>query len=618
MPLASASRAPRGQTSESGHVPAPVGGINTVDVGSQMPPLDANYLWNLLPAEYGLRSRLGWREWCTGLTGYADNQVRSVLSFTGNGISSPRTFACTSSGIWDVTNSSASPTLVQTFTYNGATAGYGSSTVYSTPAGRFLIYCDEENGLFIWSETAAAWNQVAFGATVQWLPNTEYAVGELILNTYSVGGGFRTDSWSCSVAGTSAASGGPTFAGLEPDGVTCIDGTVQWSLVGSDLPADVISGTHDDQFIGLSGDPANFVQVTVFKNRLWFVERDTSRAWYLNTNAVYGTATSFDFGAKMRTGGSLRGLFNWSYDGGAGLDTLLVGVSSNGDVVIYQGTDPESAATFGIKGCWSVGAVPYGRRLATENGGDLLIMSNLGVVAASKLVLGNVEPNAVYATAKISNLFNQLATTLNGLPGWSIHVHPTDNALLVTVPTTGAAATQQLAMSFGTKGWTRYRDLPIFSAGVSNGELYFGTVDGRVCRNVDYMDGITLADPSSYTAIAWSGMTAYRNLGNSRVKQVKSLRPIVLGGQAALSLQATAKYDYDLIEPAAPSANVATSGFDYDVWDTATWDADYRAVTPVQGAVGMGRDVAIAFRGSSVTRCVFVGCDVVFEQGGFL
>ena len=605
MPVAARQRA-RGATIESGRIPAPVGGMNTVDAGSAMPPQDAVWIYNMLAAEYGLRTRLGYKEWATGVTGGLYDDVRTMLSFAGsakNGAQN-KLFACTAEGIYDVTASTTTPSLVATFQSTGADAGFGSSTTFSTPAGRFLVYCDEENGLWIWSESASAWSQVGEGTTQQWTAQTSYFAGNEVVN--------GPNAYVCTVDGVSAASGGPTGTGT---GIT--DGTATWDFV-SVKGVDIIGTGIDAQNDGLQVDPADFAHVCVFKNRLWFVERDTTRAWYLDVNALYGTATAFDFGAKLRAGGPLRGLWNWSYDGGAGIDTLLVGVSGAGDVIIYQGTDPDNASTFGLKGCWSVGAVPAGRRIATDYGGDLLLMSLVGIVPLSRLVVGTDEATqGAYSTYKVGNLFNQLSTAARDLPGWAIFIHPQDNALMALVPTTPGKPTEQLVMAFGTKGWSRYRDLPIFSAVVHEGDVYFGTYDGRVCRNEGFVDNVLLSDPDSYDPVKWSVLTAYRNLGSERQKQVKMLRPVLLGNTTHPVYEARALYDWDLNEPTSPTG-ISAGGWDGETWDVGVWGGDLVPSAQVTGAVGMGRDVAIAIRGEATGRTVLVDVGVTFEQGGLL
>ena len=53
------------------------------------------------------------------------------------------------------------------------------------------------------------------------------------------------------------------------------------------------------------------------------------------------------------------------------------------------------------------------------------------------------------------------------------------------------ATMQQIVMSLATKGWSLYRDMPVMYSSESwGGQLYFGTTDGRVCVNTDYLDNV--------------------------------------------------------------------------------------------------------------------------------
>jgi hypothetical protein len=315
------------------------------------------------------------------------------------------------------------------------------------------------------------------------------------------------------------------------------------------------TGSGTGQVTGV--DPTAVVSVTVWKNRVWLTERNTAKAYYLDAGAVFGTATAFNFGQRFKHGGSLIGLFNWSVNAGDGLDTQLVAISTGGDVVIYVGTDPASSTTFGLKGVWFVGAVPAGRTIATDVGGDLLIISALGVVPLSRLILGDPD-KMQYATARVSSLFSRLANVAIGNRGWAIHTHPTDNAMMVLIPEVAGDETTQLTCSLSTRGWSKYRDLPILSAAVWSGELYFGTADGRCCRNVGHVDAVPLDDSSTGEAIQWSILMAYR--GDASMKQVQGVRPIVLAQEGNPAVEVTVRYDFDLTEPDEPTEGAGAAG----------------------------------------------------------
>jgi hypothetical protein len=598
-------------------LPAPTGGINAVDPGTELPARDCFYSYNTIATEQGVRARTGWREYCTNLTGTYTNEVKCTIPYHGSSLTNSKLFQTTDKGIWDVSASGSAPTLVYSFATVSPNSGWGVAAAVVTSAGHFLLYADEVNGLHYYSETTATW--------------AAYATG----------------------TGTGQISG----------------------------PA-----------------PTDIVSVTVWKNRVWVTEKSTASAWYLDINAIFGTATEFNFGGRFKHGGSLVGLFNWSINAGDGLDTSLVGISTGGDVVIYVGTNPASADTFALKGVWYVGAVPAGRTIASDVGGDLLIISALGVVPLSRLVLGDPD-RLQYATAKVGPLFARLALNAMGLRGWALHTHPTDNALVVLVPQVAGDETIQLAMALGARSWSQYRDLPILSAAVWQGELYFGTADGRCGRNVGSVDGVTLADTSSGTAIDWSVLMRYA--GDGRQKQVQMVRPILVAEETAPTVVASARYDFSQSEPSEPSlvdAGIGTWNYgiaqgtlaqgesagaseltitqtdgtfpstgsavvfdqaaageqetvgigafdsgtgvmqltgtltyahaigdvvlvvtaDDGSWGNALWGGANKPTSAIKGAVGMGRDVAIAIRGQARARTTLVGVDVLFTVGGWL
>lgn len=527
------------QTSQTVPIPAPTGGINTAASGTVLPPGDCVQAINLIAAENGLRSRLGYREWVTGVEGVGGDEVRSMIPFSGSDASQDRLFAVTNTTIWDASNATATPSIVHTFTTTGNETGFGVSCVAVTAGGHFLLYADEENGYHVYSEVGNTWAEVQAGA-----------------------------------------------------GATEIDGL----------------------------DPRDIVFVTTFKGRVWFVERASTRAWFLPPGQIYGTVEVLDISTQFRAGGQLVGLWSWTYDGGAGLDDSLVAISTSGDVVIYQGTDPTSATDFGLKGVWYIGDTPAGRKIVREVGGDLLLLSRFGILPISRLVVGATADQ--YTTFKISNLFNQLMLTRAELDGWSMHLHPEDNSLLVVLPDSGSETNQQLAQAQGTpgRGWFRYEDLPIFSAEVWGGQLYFGTKDGRVCVSTGYVDAVRLADPNDYTPVQWQLLTAFGKFGGGLGVRISAIRTLLIAEGQQPAFEVAARYDYDQTALDAVSLSTPLEGnvWDAAVWDDGTWDGIASPYNVLRGATGMGHSAAVAIRGTAIERTILVGMDALAESGGWL
>jgi hypothetical protein len=522
-------------TARPAPIPAPVGGLNTVSSGLGLPPSDCVQAYNLIAAENGLRVRFGAQEWCTGVTGDSDDTIRTLVPFTGG--SSSKLWAASNTGLWDVTDSGSSPARVVTFPSSAGNAGYGVFCTVVSAGGHYLFFADEQNGLYRYAETGAAWTKVGFGG------------------------------------------GAGQIAGV---------------------------------------DPAHAAFVTVFKGRVWVVERDTDSAWYLPAGAIAGTAVKFSMGMAFRNGGTLLGLWNWTYDGGAGMDDSMVALSTNGDVLIYQGTDPGSSATFALRGTWYAGPPPAGRQVATSDGGELLLLTRQGVLPLSRLVVGG-DVLTQATTLKVANLINTLMSQRASSRGWSMIQHPEDAAFLLLVPQGPGDYALQLAQATASKGWFLWRDLDMSCAASWEKSLYYGTSDGRVCRNTGYVDGVTLADPNAFTPIDWSLLTAASDLGSPTQKQVGLIRPLIISEGIAPNFSAEARFGYSLeeLDPVSLVAGAA-EGWDSGVWDEAVWAGASAPTQEVRGTTGMGSEVAISIRGVAVSRTVLVGISVTYTSGGFL
>lgn len=521
-----------------------MGGINRADAASAMSIADCLMLKNMNGSQYGLRVRPGHRDWCTGL-GTPAEEVRSLLSFAGSTDDqlADRLFACTTSGIWDVTASSATPSQVYTFPSADATSGRGTGTGFVTIAGHFYCYCDEKNGYCLYTES--------------------------------------TDTWSLVAAG---------------------DGT-----------GGTISGA----------DPRKFAFVVAWKSRLLFVERDTANMWYLPVGQITGTVTQFDWGNKFKYGGSLVGLWNWTLDGGAGVDDLLVAASRGGDVAIYQGTDPSDSDAFAQKGMWFVGGIPAGRRIATDFGGDVLLLSSLGIVPLSKLLAGGelASPDA-YATRKLGPLFSDTMKIRKDMAGWEVRIHPEEGALIVATPQYSGQPEQQFVMSLSSKGWAQWTDLPMVCAQSWKGKLYFGTADGRVCINDGYYDNVGIGGSTTAAYdVEWSGLSAFQMGGNVKQKTIQQIRTLLRVNGANPRCIEEARYDFDEseISTALPAATGGSGAlWDVDLWDTGLWSGGLQPIAHVRGAVGLGSHMAIAWKGSSHADVILIGFDVAWTAGGML
>jgi hypothetical protein len=374
----------------------------------------------------------------------------------------------------------------------------------------------------------------------------------------------------------------------------------------------------------VTGPPvSDLVFVVSFKHRLWFVERGSSRAWYLGLDAISGALTQFDFGPLFPHGGSLIGLYTWTMDGGIGADDMFVACSTAGDVVVFRGTDPASAATWEQLGEFFVGGFPAGRRVAANSAGDILLLTVQGALPLSKLVLGQALTPETYETRRVRPLFTEAMATMRAFPGWEMQIHPEANFLMINTPGNAAVGEiqKQFAMSYATRGWSRLVGLDILCTGVWRGKLYFGTRDGRVCLNEGPLDGVELGGvTTNATAIECAVLSAFRLFGTSKLKTVRHVIPTFITKGRVPDTDAFARFDYDVLEPVGsiPASMFGPGLWDTGLWDSALWAGALVPVLTVSGAEGEGRAIAVGCHFFSQDYTVLVGFMLAWEEGGLL
>ena len=372
------------------------------------------------------------------------------------------------------------------------------------------------------------------------------------------------------------------------------------------------------------GDPRNFAFVTVWKNRVWFVEKSSGIAWYLPTGAFLGTATAFEFGNKFRYGGHLVGIWNWTLDGGDGIDDYLVAISEGGDALVYRGTDPAQAAEFGEVGSWFVGAMPFGRRVASDFGGDLMVLSIYGVTSMSDLLQGQtVGTEENYLTAAVSPYIRSVMLDSRELQGWEINANPQEGIIIIDTPTRVGQAPLQFIMNMGTNAWGFWRDIPLSTMVPWHSGFFFGSQDiDRVwvfSGDADkvYLDPDTDGPPIT---INWSMLSAYSSYGLPAMQKISQFLRPVFAADAEPAYEIVARYDFDIRE--GDSSPIFTGGSD-SAWDVGTWDlalwagGNVSQVNPL-GSSGMGRYIAYALRGSSSRETTLVAVDSLYTPAGFM
>lgn len=358
---------------------------------------------------------------------------------------------------------------------------------------------------------------------------------------------------------------------------------------------------------------ADLVHVNEFKSRLFFVEKDTLHAWYLGVAAIAGAATKMDFAWLCKLGGSLAAMGSWSRDGGAGVDDFAVFVTTMGEVLVFQGTDPSSADTWALVGVFRIGA-PVGRRCLFKLGPDLVVLTADGFVPLSRLLPVDRSAPQFALSDRIGNTVNAAVREYGGNFGWQGVLYPKGGMALFNVPVASVRGAQQYVMNTVTGAWCRYTGMNASCWSVFNDNLYFGGANGGVYK----ADTGTSDDGADIEAQAKSAFTYFGAPG--RLKRFTLVRPnLATDGAAPVALDLNVDFE-DRAPASAPTfAGGGGSVWDVTAWDAGEWGDNAQVAKDWISVTGLGYAAALRIRIHTDALTVsWQSTDWIFEPGGLI
>lgn len=317
--------------------------------------------------------------------------------------------------------------------------------------------------------------------------------------------------------------------------------------------------TTPGQVSGIS-NPVKFESVISHQKRMWFVEKNSTVAWYLPINSIGGLATAFDFGALFPRGGTLVALTSWSMNGGTGMQNFLVAISSEGDTVIYDGTDPSDSTKWSLKGTWQLGA-PVGNKCFHRFGGDTLLLSQDGLMPLSKYMQQTTNQAAL--TDSIRPTLAALTTTQRGLSGFQIHDYLARNLLILNVPQINPDSNIQFIYNTITGGWSLFTGWPAQCWATLGDQVFFGNNGSVSVAFVGYKDGATVdgLGGNTYTALAQQAFSYFEKPGIK--KRFVRAKVNLLSASGKPNVRLACRVDWSTEAP----QNVGTASAS----DAATW-----------------------------------------------
>lgn len=343
--------------------------------------------------------------------------------------------------------------------------------------------------------------------------------------------------------------------------------------------------------------------VNVFKNRLFFTQKNSQDFWYADINAIAGTLRKFPLSRIGNLGGNIVGMKTWTLDAGDGVDDLAVFIMSSGQVAVYAGTDPGDSAAWSIQGIYNIGA-PVDIRGFVRFAGDLLIVANDDYHSLSQVLqLGGARTSQT--ESKISGAARDAVRTFASNVGWQAIHYPKGNMVFVNVPTASTSFVQHVRNTI-TGAWCRFKGLNGRSWGIFNDNLYFGGT-GTVFK------ADTGTDDNSMDIVA-DAQTAWTNLGSPSNKKMNMVRPI-MGAAGTLNIARAIGVDFKDI-PVPTTSSSAASGTPWGSPWSSPWSPASRIRSNWLGVAGQGEHISLQLKvASQGQRIDWFRTDFLYEQG---
>lgn len=331
--------------------------------------------------------------------------------------------------------------------------------------------------------------------------------------------------------------------------------------------------------------------VWVYKERIWFLQKDTLDAWYLPVDQIGGELTLWPMGGVFPLGGTIMWGQSWSLDadGAGGLSEQCVFTTTEGEVAVYQGLSPDPDQGWTKVSSYRIGK-PLGPKAFIRAGGDIVVATTVGFISlatAARLDYAALGQNAV--SNDIEDDWAR-AVRERGQADWRCEVWPDGQMALIAPPTPGNQAPVIFASNTNTGKWGVFRGWDARAIEVFAGRLFFGTTAGTVREA--WTGGTDEGVP--YTGQV---LPLFDNLGAPGSLKVAKMARAVVRTSFRAAVQVSGQSNFKVAFPPAPVTLPISGGnvWGLGVWGEATWGGDSASVVQSDWvSVGAsGHDIAI-------------------------
>lgn len=415
------------------------------------------------------------------------------------------------------------------------------------------------------------------------------------------------DATTFGAAATSKASG---FTSNRWQTVNYLDKLIL--VNGVDQPQQYDGSTVSNAAYTGIADDNKLVDVCVYKERLFFVEKDSASIWYLPVGTVTGALTQFPVKDFMRGGGYIQAISTWTANTGAGLSDLLVVITSEGEILTYTGTDP--ATDFSLDGRYMI-PKPHGRRCKRNIGADLFILHQQGITSLGQLISGvDVATGFTQFTNAIAPTFTSASDLYGSNTGWDIFFYPRGQWALINVPIASNSVSKQFILNTETKAWCQFTGINSLCWCLFQEKAYFGGADGTI-----YQADITGSDNGS--AINASVKFAFNFFNDSSSTKLFHMARADIAGSNDANLLFAMDVDGQSTMSTDSIDITEQEGSEWDTspWDSTPWGQESFYSTNIEGLQAEGKAGALKISGKFRNVAIkIMGAQVYFEKGGYI
>jgi hypothetical protein len=346
---------------------------------------------------------------------------------------------------------------------------------------------------------------------------------------------------------------------------------------------------------------------TLFKNRLFFAEKDSLNVWYAKeAGNIAGDLLKLDLNQIASKGGKVAAIANWTQQGGQGQDNLFIVITTQGECFVYDGNDPSSIDAWALRGIYQIPRV-VGINNNTTLAGNVIIITESGYYPLSKVLSDAFANKTVAFSDKINGEFKNLRPSFD-LPNWQINYISSQDLMIVNVPLPAQESIQHV-MNCTTGSWCRFTGINMNCFTQLGNEIYFCGSD--IDENKEEYNGIfKLLDGESDNGkpIQSYCQSAFCDFGFGQLKRWELLK-IVYMCKTKLNYQISFGIDYKLPNLAEIFNNqIDDSKWDVSQWDVSPWaqeDDVFENTTILHGVPGLKGSIGLKLANSTVLNATF-------------